>query len=60
MNIRSIFSTIVLLLLASPAFAWITNGGQFCDTNSVPEPSTLALFALGAVALGITRIGRKK
>ena len=51
MNIRSLLATATLLLLATPAFASVAN---------VPEPSTWALFGVGAVALGIARIRRKK
>ena len=43
-----------LMLLALPAIA--VAGGT---TNSVPEPETLALLAVGAVAIVIARWRRK-
>lgn len=54
MNMRSLLATATLMLLTGPAFATFGVG------TSVPEPSTWALFAVGAVALGIARSRRKK
>lgn len=50
MNIRSIIATVTLALLAGPAFAFVT----------VPEPSSMALFAIGGAALALAGIRRKK
>ncbi len=50
---RKLFSLLVLTLAAAPAFA---DGGL---NGTVPEPESLALLAIGAVAIFATRIVKK-
>ena len=54
MRIQKFF--VALMMAAAPIIAF----ADFSDTTTVPEPATLALLGVGAVALLIARKNKRK
>ena len=52
---RILTLAVLAVLTASQAWAGVTTGGP-----SVPEPTTLALLALGIGGVAMARFGRRK
>jgi PEP-CTERM motif len=55
MRIRAFF--VALMMVATPLLAFAQAQD---DTNVVPEPATLALLGVGAVALIVARANKRK
>jgi hypothetical protein len=60
MRIRKFFAALMMVAAPILAFADTTIGHDFIDTDTVPEPATLALLGVGAVALLIARKNKRK
>ena len=58
MRIREFF--VALMMAAAPILAFADTSDFDDTTNTVPEPATLALLGVGAVALLIARKNKRK
>lgn len=53
MKVKKLLAIAYALAIPSMAFA-------FQPTNAIPEPESLALFGIGALALLVARMGKRK
>ena len=58
MQIRKLF--LALLIAAAPIVAFADTTDNTDDTTNLPEPATLALLGIGAVAFVIARVNKRK